>query len=359
MTLGKKIYELRIEKGYSQEEFASQLNVSRQAVSKWERDETLPDLYNLKNIAKIFNISMDELLDQNNEQVNHTEKEDIKTESNLIKYGIYGLIIGAIIHFVSSFSGAVDSILYLGYLNTGDLEMSSFLYGFIRFSYDVSFFGYPFYYLWYLMLLIVLDGKLKANITVILGVNFFLIVFMQITQLAGINLSIIDFLIILNYVTTVIINLFFLKIIKPYNANSELRKLSTLIFYAFIMEIALTVISIFVRFFIFDEINRTVFTILITLGYAIANLFFLVFSYWLLQDRKKLLTNNLRKNEPILRKVRRMGLILIATVFTPLLIISFYSSVSDPLEIFGMLLFGFVVFIIFGIIMIILEKITS
>lgn len=66
MTLGKKIYELRIEKGYSQEEFASQLNVSRQAVSKWERDEALPDLYNLKNIASIFNISIDVLLNQKN-----------------------------------------------------------------------------------------------------------------------------------------------------------------------------------------------------------------------------------------------------------------------------------------------------
>jgi transcriptional regulator with XRE-family HTH domain len=64
MTLGKNIQELRNNKGYSQEYVATQMNVSRQAVSKWERDETLPDLYNLKKLASIFQISMDELLDQ-------------------------------------------------------------------------------------------------------------------------------------------------------------------------------------------------------------------------------------------------------------------------------------------------------
>ena len=48
MTLGKKLHDLRINKGYSQAYVATQMNVSRQAISKWERDETLPDLYNLK-----------------------------------------------------------------------------------------------------------------------------------------------------------------------------------------------------------------------------------------------------------------------------------------------------------------------
>jgi transcriptional regulator with XRE-family HTH domain len=68
MTLGKKIYDLRTKKGYSQEQFASKLYVTRQAVSKWERDETLPDLYNLKNMATLLNVSIDDLLDHENPQ---------------------------------------------------------------------------------------------------------------------------------------------------------------------------------------------------------------------------------------------------------------------------------------------------
>jgi hypothetical protein len=145
------------------------------------------------------------------------------------------------------------------------------------------------------MLLILFENKLKVKIIVVLGINFFLIVFMQLTRSAGINLSIVDFLMFLNYVSTLIINLYYVKMIKTYNKNNELSKLSILIHYAFIMEIALIAISIFGRFFIFDEINRTFFSVLINLGYVIANLLFLVFSYCLLQDRKKLFSNKLKK----------------------------------------------------------------
>ena len=61
--LGDKIYNLRKIKKISQEEFAELLNTSRQAVSKWERNEAKPDIDKLILIAKIFNISIDYLLD--------------------------------------------------------------------------------------------------------------------------------------------------------------------------------------------------------------------------------------------------------------------------------------------------------
>ena len=49
MTLGEKIKELRKARGLSQEELAEQINVSRQAVSKWELDLSLPDIDNIGN----------------------------------------------------------------------------------------------------------------------------------------------------------------------------------------------------------------------------------------------------------------------------------------------------------------------
>ena len=60
--LGDKIYSLRKNKKISQEEFAAVLNTSRQAVSKWERNESKPDIDKLILIAKLFNVSVDFLL---------------------------------------------------------------------------------------------------------------------------------------------------------------------------------------------------------------------------------------------------------------------------------------------------------
>lgn len=60
--LGKKIKDLRKTKGFTQEEFAGLIGVTFQAVSKWERGESYPDINYLPAISKILNISIDELL---------------------------------------------------------------------------------------------------------------------------------------------------------------------------------------------------------------------------------------------------------------------------------------------------------
>ena len=62
MTIGEKIFELRKEKGVSQETMAFELNVSRQAVSKWETDQSIPDLDKIKSLAEYFNVSIDYIL---------------------------------------------------------------------------------------------------------------------------------------------------------------------------------------------------------------------------------------------------------------------------------------------------------
>lgn len=63
MVLGEKIKFLRKRKGFTQEALAEKMNVSRSAVAKWESDNGVPDLGNLKMITQIFAISIDELLD--------------------------------------------------------------------------------------------------------------------------------------------------------------------------------------------------------------------------------------------------------------------------------------------------------
>lgn len=62
MTFGEKLKVLRKEKGYSQEEFAGLLNVSRQAVSKWESDRGTPETDKLLQISNMFGVTLDYLL---------------------------------------------------------------------------------------------------------------------------------------------------------------------------------------------------------------------------------------------------------------------------------------------------------
>ena len=61
-TLGKRIGALRREKGLKQDELAEKLGISPQAVSKWETDQTCPDISLLPRLAKILGVSVDELL---------------------------------------------------------------------------------------------------------------------------------------------------------------------------------------------------------------------------------------------------------------------------------------------------------
>ena len=62
VEVAQRLAELRRAKGYSQESLAHKLGLSRQAVSKWERAESSPDTENLIALAKLYSVSLDELL---------------------------------------------------------------------------------------------------------------------------------------------------------------------------------------------------------------------------------------------------------------------------------------------------------
>ncbi len=62
MTLGKRIYDLRTAKNLSQGDLAEALDVSRQSVSKWETDTSVPDLDKLVKLCDLFGVSLDELV---------------------------------------------------------------------------------------------------------------------------------------------------------------------------------------------------------------------------------------------------------------------------------------------------------
>ncbi len=85
MTIGEKIVHLRIVNNISQEELAKNLKVSRQSLSKWENDDTLPPLDKIRELCTIFKVSADELIDENI-VIHKGRKIDLPVENIKTKY---------------------------------------------------------------------------------------------------------------------------------------------------------------------------------------------------------------------------------------------------------------------------------
>lgn len=112
MEIGNKIFELRKKNNLSQEQLAEKMDVTRQTISKWELGETSPDLKQAKELAKIFNVSLDELVNNNINNIviaklNDTEKVVRKTTKTIkvLAITIYLLILFSsifiAIHFIT------------------------------------------------------------------------------------------------------------------------------------------------------------------------------------------------------------------------------------------------------------------
>ncbi|WP_428910841.1 helix-turn-helix domain-containing protein [Niallia sp. Krafla_26] len=86
MTLGEKIKDFRMRVGLSQEQLAEKIGVSRQAITKWESDRGIPDIKNLQYLAKLFDVSIDSLINSPEDSQAIVIKEEIDIES----YGVTG-----------------------------------------------------------------------------------------------------------------------------------------------------------------------------------------------------------------------------------------------------------------------------
>lgn len=95
MDFGKQIRDLRTERNLTQEEMASLLHVSRQAVSNWENNKNLPDIEMLITISKEFSLSLDQLIlkeEKMTKKLIHDGSETKKT-----KYKMIMVVVGMIL----------------------------------------------------------------------------------------------------------------------------------------------------------------------------------------------------------------------------------------------------------------------
>lgn len=93
MSLGNSLFNARKRSGLSQEEVAEKLGVSRQTISKWELDETLPDIQQSKRLSNLYHLTLDELIDfdidvKEIEQI--IEKTDEETEQKVDWTSVWG-----------------------------------------------------------------------------------------------------------------------------------------------------------------------------------------------------------------------------------------------------------------------------
>ena len=132
MNLGEKIYQQRTNKKLSQGDLADMLNVSRQSVSKWENNISIPELDKVVKMSEIFDISLDELIKgetavydrQNSDQDIHIELEGVKT-SSMPQPGKTQRLIGIILMCMASF--LIMLSLFLGGILAGLIFASPFI----------------------------------------------------------------------------------------------------------------------------------------------------------------------------------------------------------------------------------------
>ena len=112
MNFGEKIQKLRNENKWTQEELAEKLYVSRTAVSKWESGKGYPNIDSLKEIAKIFNITIDELL--SGEEIIGIAKSENNTNIKKANNLIYGLldVISILFIFLPLYAKKTESFVY-------------------------------------------------------------------------------------------------------------------------------------------------------------------------------------------------------------------------------------------------------
>lgn len=119
MILADKIIRLRKKNGWSQEELAERMNVSRQAVSKWEGAQTLPNMEKILQLSDLFAVTTDYLLKDNIDNEGFTKDVPISSVRKISIEGIkeivvlvYWLVLTAI-YFIWSFTTNAWKISWL------------------------------------------------------------------------------------------------------------------------------------------------------------------------------------------------------------------------------------------------------
>lgn len=133
MKIGQQIKESRVKSGFTQEDVAEKLQVSRQTISNWENEKFYPDIISLIKMSDLYTISLDELLKGDARMIQHLEESTNTVNSN--KKLILAVILnGILLILFLFFNGLIANNQYLmiGSVAIGILSTMFLFYQFIR-----------------------------------------------------------------------------------------------------------------------------------------------------------------------------------------------------------------------------------
>lgn len=134
MTTGEKLTKLRKEKGYTQEQLADLLKVSRQAVSRWESDLAFPETEKLIRIVKLYDVSLDYLLLEDSE-AGKKEETRLFGSRGTYEYKSRCQIKGLpLVHICLNQRKIAKGFIAVGYRSIGVVSLGLLSLGFISFG---------------------------------------------------------------------------------------------------------------------------------------------------------------------------------------------------------------------------------
>jgi len=102
MEIGLKLKKTRVRSGFTQEQVAEKLMISRQTVSNWENEKSLPDVVSVMKMSDLYQISLDELLKGDKKMLEKIEKDiaTVKSNRKMIMLGWVTIILALILSII-------------------------------------------------------------------------------------------------------------------------------------------------------------------------------------------------------------------------------------------------------------------
>lgn len=111
MRFSEKIKKIRTDNGLSQEDLARKIYVSQTVVSKWEAGQEYPDIYSLQRIAELFNLTLDDLISE--EDIFHEKALEDKRARKSFFFSVCGLIVAVVFILLAKRTG--NRLCLIGY----------------------------------------------------------------------------------------------------------------------------------------------------------------------------------------------------------------------------------------------------
>ena len=133
MEIGKKLKSARLKAELTQESVADKIQVSRQTISNWENARSYPDIVSIVHLSNLYNISLDELLKEDRNMLEHLEESTnvVKSKKKLIAAITINIVLLLIL--ILSYSVVPENIIFLTFVFVlGIMSFSILLYQLIK-----------------------------------------------------------------------------------------------------------------------------------------------------------------------------------------------------------------------------------